>query len=280
MASSIQIQDGNPWWMSPDIWVVPGKDPNGTTGIPIAGKENYVWAKVHNIGIEPIVGAKVNFYWSNPAMGVLRSNSTLIGQAFVDLDSKESKDVLCLTPWIPTVVNNGHECIVVEAISNLTTLPNPPQDAFDPQIFDYIAQRNIQVIIFSPIMQFLFLPIQISASDRIPKKGTISVESGLLDTKHERIILSQFGFIQGKIQRLKENTFKYGISKFGGCHNSRESIDKHRLDFKLDENTSTSIFLHIEHVSKSKEMGYQILNLVERVDGKVVGGNSVLIIKQ
>jgi hypothetical protein len=77
MAAKIQIRDGNPWWLSQDIWVVPGDNPNGLPGRPIAGQTNYLWARTQNIGTLPISGANINFYWSNPATGVLRSNSTL-----------------------------------------------------------------------------------------------------------------------------------------------------------------------------------------------------------
>ncbi len=278
MAAKIQICDGNPWWVSPDIWVVPGNDPNGSIGSPVAGQSNYLWAKVHNVGNQLIEGAIINFYWSNPAMGVLRSNSTLVGFGFVDLEVGESKDVLCLTPWTPVVVNNGHECVVAEAITPLDPLPNPLQDAFDPPTFDQVAQRNLQVVVLSPLMQFMILPIQISASTRMAKSGKISIEIGNLGKEQVQTILAQLGF--EKLPRLKEETVRFGISQQGGCHSSKEAIDKCNLDFKLVEETSTGIFVHLEQSPKSKESGYQVLHLTESINGKVVGGNSILIIKK
>lgn len=55
MAVQLQIRDGDPWWMSPDIWVVPGNDPNGAPGQPIVGQDNYLWGassqqRVHGSG--------------------------------------------------------------------------------------------------------------------------------------------------------------------------------------------------------------------------------------
>ena len=38
MAVELLIRDGSPaWWESPDIWVVPGTDPSGAEGPPVAG---------------------------------------------------------------------------------------------------------------------------------------------------------------------------------------------------------------------------------------------------
>ena len=38
MAVALEIRDGNPWWyLSTDLWVVPGDDPDGTPGPPVAG---------------------------------------------------------------------------------------------------------------------------------------------------------------------------------------------------------------------------------------------------
>jgi hypothetical protein len=126
MPVQLLIRDGDPhWWNSPDIWVVPGNDPNGAPGQPVAGEAAFLWARVQNTGKDPATGATVKFYWSNPAAGVLRSNSTFVGSAFVSLNGGETKEVLCVIPWIPVVVNNGHECLVAEVIHPADPLPSP-----------------------------------------------------------------------------------------------------------------------------------------------------------
>lgn len=38
------------WWVSSNIWVVPGADPNGPPGSPVAGLPAYLWARVSNTG--------------------------------------------------------------------------------------------------------------------------------------------------------------------------------------------------------------------------------------
>ncbi len=147
MSTILEIRDGDPhWWASPDIWVVPGEDPNGSPGQPVAGEPAYLWGRVKNKGEEPVSGARVNFYWSNPALGVLRSNSTPVGTAFVDLDPGEAKDVLCVIPWIPQIVNNGHECLVAELIHSSDPLPSPLPDPFEPPIHNQVAQKNLTVL--------------------------------------------------------------------------------------------------------------------------------------
>lgn len=278
MAAKILIRDGNPWWLSQDIWVVPGNDPNGSKDSPIAGQQNYLWAKIHNVGNQYIEGAKINFYWSNPAVGLLRSNSTFIGSAFVDLEIGESKDVLCLTPWIPIVVNNGHECVIAEAITPLDPLPVPLPDDFDPPSFDQIAQRNLQVVVLSQAMQSAFLLIQISSSSRMKRIREITVEEAILDSEHERAILKEFGY--EKFRKLKKGSIKFGISRQGGCHSSKEAIGKYNLKLNLEGNNVVATFVHLELSSKNMEKGYQLLNVTEKVNGKIVGGNSVLIIKK
>jgi hypothetical protein len=85
VAVQLEIRDGDPWWMSPDIWVVPGDDPNGAPGQPIAGRDNYLWGRVRNTGATAASGIRVEFFWSNPATGVLRSNSTLVGYGYADV---------------------------------------------------------------------------------------------------------------------------------------------------------------------------------------------------
>ena len=36
MAVELEIRDGDPWYLSPDVWTVPGNDPEGPPGLPIA----------------------------------------------------------------------------------------------------------------------------------------------------------------------------------------------------------------------------------------------------
>src|SRR6218665_2877518 len=150
VSAQLEIRDGTPWWLSPDLWVVPGDDPSGAAGSPIAGQNNYLWARVRNTGDRAVSMARVDFFWSNPATGVLRSTSQQIGSplphppppgqqkltslsptpargvlrstsqqigsSFTDLAPGETKEVLCVSPWVPVIVNGGHECVVAQLV--------------------------------------------------------------------------------------------------------------------------------------------------------------------
>ena len=122
MSAALMIRDGEPsWWNSPDIWVVPGEDPNGTPGTPIARPDSLCLGAGAHIEGENVTNAQVNYWWSNPAAGVMRSTSTLIGTSSVSLNAGDVKEVLCVVPWVPVIVNNGHECLVAEVIHPVRT---------------------------------------------------------------------------------------------------------------------------------------------------------------
>jgi len=97
MSAQLVIRDGSPYWyLSPDIWVVPGNDPSGSPGNPIAGQTAYLWAQVAHTGSTDANGVSIDFYWANPALQVTRSNATLVGSAFTDVAAGGTQDALCL----------------------------------------------------------------------------------------------------------------------------------------------------------------------------------------
>ena len=144
MAVELEIRDGDPWWLSPDIWTVPG-DPLGPPGSPIVGQPTYLWAHVRNNGSSAVANATVRFYWANPSVGFDRNSAHLIGSSFVSLGPLSSADVLCLTAWIPEFVNSGHECVLAEAFhESLDALPASP--AFNVPTDRHVAQLNLSVV--------------------------------------------------------------------------------------------------------------------------------------
>lgn len=115
MPGQLEIIGGNPWWMSPDIWTVPGSNPEGAPGTPIAGQTCFLWARVRKYGNSRVSNATVRYYWANLAVGFDRNTAHLIGASNVNLTPGEMAKVLCLTPWISEFVNDGHECVLAEA---------------------------------------------------------------------------------------------------------------------------------------------------------------------
>lgn len=147
MAVELAIDDGNPWYLSPDIWVVPGADPNGAPGVPAVGQPAYLWARVHNRGTTAVTGATVRFYWANPSTVITPSTASLVGTSYVTLAPGEDREVLCLTPWLPTWVNDGHECLIATASAPSDPMPTlGPPDPFTPVSDRHQAQRNLDIV--------------------------------------------------------------------------------------------------------------------------------------
>lgn len=144
MSVQLEIRDGVPqWWLSPDIWVVPGNDPDGAPGRPVAGERAYLWARVTNHGTSNAENATVRFYWANPNVGFDRTTASFVGSAFVTLPPGGQSDVLCLAQWLPSYLNNGHVCILAE-----TSHPNdslPPSNVFNQATDRRVAQLNLNI---------------------------------------------------------------------------------------------------------------------------------------
>lgn len=141
------------FWESPDIWVAPG-EPAVTPDLPpshggsvVAGAPTTVYAHVWNLGMAPIAGVHVEFYWHDPSLGIDGSSANLIGVATVELGPRTSPTchrlVKCPSAWVPVMANGGHECLVVRVRSVGDGFgPNPWQ----PKLNRHVAQRNMSVV--------------------------------------------------------------------------------------------------------------------------------------
>jgi hypothetical protein len=179
MAVHLEIEDGNPaWYLSHDIWTVPGDDPEGLAGIPIIGSKCYLWARIHNKGTTPVNNATVRFYWANPSVGFDRNTANFIGTAFVSLAASETREVLCLTPWVPVFVNDGHECVLAEAFHSGAD-PLPASPAFNVPTDRHVAQRNLSVVkAFNSIFHMAF---EIHNSSRKARRFEIVTQVGKIE---------------------------------------------------------------------------------------------------
>jgi hypothetical protein len=133
------IPSGEAHWKSPDIWVE-SSDPLGQA---VAGEENFVHARVFNLGKAPSVPTRVDFYWADPSIGLGAEHMNRIGTEWVQLEAHSAQDVRCNTPWLPVLVNEGHECLKVNCTNPLL---DPIQHPFQPRIDRHAGQRNITVI--------------------------------------------------------------------------------------------------------------------------------------
>jgi hypothetical protein len=190
MSVLLEIQDGNPWYLSPDIWTVPN-DPNGAPALPEVGAPCFLWARVHNNGTERVDNATVRYYWANPAVGFDRTTANLIGTSFVSLDPGKVADVLCLTPWVPVFVNGGHECVLAEAFHNsLDPLPGTP--AFNVPTDRHVAQRNLSVIQMAG--QMFHLAFEVHNPRRT--EGTFSISAHMGEVAELRALQRTMGKLQ------------------------------------------------------------------------------------
>ena len=143
-----------PFWESPDIFILAGVDPPLAPARPpalgetaIAGRPNTIYAHVWNFGNAAANEVLVEFYWVNPSLGISSTSVNLIAQTVTALGAKGSGHshtlVKCPVAWIPTLVNGGHECLLVRIWDNPSDLPGQP--LFDASWNRHVAQRNIHV---------------------------------------------------------------------------------------------------------------------------------------
>ncbi|MGB3593409.1 MAG: hypothetical protein WA994_04500 [Ornithinimicrobium sp.] len=273
MNASLLIRDGDPWWMSPDIWTVPGSDPNGPAAPPAIGQSTFVWARVRNDGERALENIEIRFYWSNPATGVLRSNSTLVCVAFASIDVRESREVLCLTPWLPDGTNGGHQCLVAEAIHPYDPIPSPVPDAFTPRTHDQVAQRNIDLVQMA-VGMMLALPIQTATPARIARQGAFRL------IRHDEPLDDE----QIRLMGIEQLEFEPDLAVTAGLHRGPELScddfdDAQELVVELPPGHTETIHLALRTDEMAPDR-YCWLSVVEldRATKEEVGGVSFVII--
>ncbi len=133
------VPPGSPFWISPDIWVE-SSDPSGN---PVAGQPNTMVARVFNLGAFQASPVQVDFYWGDPSLGLTPASMHLIGTAWTDVPSLSSVVVPCPVPWVPVIVNDGHECAIVNVSS---WLADPIVAPFDAVADRHVGQRNLHVV--------------------------------------------------------------------------------------------------------------------------------------
>jgi hypothetical protein len=283
MSAHLLIHDSSPphWWVSPDIWVVPGTDPNGPPGSPIAGQPAYLWARVSNIGNVAANGTRVDFYWADPSGQMVVGVATQIGSAFVDLNPSgtpgDIQEALCLVPWIPVIVNLGHECVlaVAHGAGDTNPIPDPLPKGFpfDPPAHDQIAQLNLSVL-EAGLRLIAPLSISVAAIGRVDKQAHLAVEFG--HAVDERV-LAQLGLHD--VRPAQKNVVNVALSREPRCDEHPDPHGQHELEAHVPRGTAVPVFvaIHAKHLGHKE---YQLVHIVERVAGKVVGGVSYIVVNR
>ena len=138
------LPSGTPYWVSPFIWV-DSPDPSGR---PLAGAENFLVAQIFNLGAATAAPTKVDFFVFDPSVGLnpadLQAETPLFAATeWVEVQPMKSKIVTCATPWIPTYLNNGHECAFVNCDNHVL---DPLLQPFAPWSDRHVGQRNLAVL--------------------------------------------------------------------------------------------------------------------------------------
>jgi len=271
MSVKLLIRDGDPYWyLSPDIWVVPGNDPSGSPGDPIAGQTAYLWARVANTGSTDANGVRVDFYWANPTLQVTRSNATLVGSAFADVPAGGTQEVLCLVPWVPVMVNDGHECLVAVANHAGDPLPSPLPDAFDPPTYPQVAQKNLTVLVAT--MHATMLTLTISGLQRADKSVILTTEMGGELSASTLASLGLRGF-----RPAKKPAVEVGLDRDRRCVGDKDAIGKGKIELPVPRGTSTAVHVTVRARNLS-ENEYQLVQIVERSKDKVLGGLGLVVV--
>lgn len=270
----IEIRDGDPWWyLSPDIWVVPGDDPLGSVGTPIAGMPAFVWAHLTNHAAFAIPNVRVDFYWAVPTPQILRPANS-IGSAFADLaragDPGSEADVLCLTPWPVTMVNSGHECLIAEAVYPGSSVPGSL--AYFDAGYPEIAQKNLTVLAAS--MAALPLTITIAAGSRHRKLARLVIETG---QKLDPRSLRSLGLPRDL--RPAKGRVVAGLSARPRCAKGDAAVGEEKLSIEVAAGTAAAGYLTIG-AAELTEGEYALVNVLEfNGDGeRPVGGCAFVVV--
>jgi hypothetical protein len=266
--ADLLIRDGSPyWWESPDIWVVPGTDPNGPPGTPAAGDVAYVWARVQNTGMQDAVGVQLRFYWGNPSVQMFYSTLNLIGTAFADVAAGETQEVLCLVPWNVVAVNNGHECLVVVA-----SMPDDPPlpDAVDPPGYPNVAQRNLTLL--KTEKSDFRLTLTVTAPPREGKWVRIGSEIG---AELPEEALATMGLKEAR--PVAKPAVEVGFS-LKPITDPNEGIGEPELEVEVPAGRSVPVYLTVRGGTTLAAGEYQLVQVLERLDEQVLGGISFAVV--
>lgn len=275
MAVELWIDDGNPWYLSPDIWTVPSDDPNDPPGVPYANVSAYVWARVHNRGTSPVTNATVRFYWSNPASAINDSTAVLIGLSNVSLAAGETKPVLCVTPWIPQWVNNGHECLIAEAFAS--TDPLPARSAATPYnvpAWRQMAQKNLTIGYAMQKMAFYVHPF-LAGNFGQREKVELRARRAPLDLL--RPLLPGLGLTT--LPHEAEGVERFGVQPYR-CGDPLLERQRPEMTLTLPPRHQQGVALVVRLPEKFPPEGGALF-LVEQIEGdQVTGGVGVLILAE
>jgi len=274
LSVQLVVEDGSPnWWESTSIWVVPGSDPNGSPGVPVAGQSAYLWARVRNDGDTDVSAAQVDFWIANPSLQIRKSTATHIGSAYVDVPAAGSQDVLCLVPWHVTFLNGGHECAVVEVSSPADPLAPTPADpdVLDAPAYRQIAQRNLSVINVMA-RAGAHRMIGVNAGSRADKEVEIAVHVGGELSREQLALLG----LEGK-RHAGERRLTAQLSR--GPQSAEPRAREGKLQLTVPRGTSVPVYVELSAAEGLGPDEYAVIHVTEHAHGRVIGGYTTVAVR-
>jgi hypothetical protein len=272
MAIQLEVRDGVPhWWLSMDIWVVPGPDPNGAPGQATEGEPAFVWARVANNGTTTATNAVVNFLWANPNVGFDRTTAYPIGNTTVTLTPGQALDVLCPNTWLPSFVNDGHVCLLVETYHAQDPLTTGA--AFEVPTDRHVAQLNLNVLSTADWMLDALVEVHNPGEEELV--FWVEVQEGSLD-ELDPVVLKNYGL------SLEGLTSPGRLTRFGIVE---RFATLSRSDDEAKAAREVEVYVRPRHASVVRvaaefEGGAALVHVTQRLGEKrrIVGGASYLLL--
>ena len=278
--SDLVIDHGIPWWLSPDVWVVPATNPiEASPGeqSPLAGQQYLATANVRSQAAAGVQYGTVYFFWADPTLSITTMNAHAIGNSQVAVNAGQTQVTQCTTPWVPTLLadGSGHECLVAAVVEN--TGPGqvgPPPANLDGDNDPTVGQHNLGVVTMSPHLEGQFIyPFQIFNGDRVERAFEIMAERAPLEQARP--------FLRGlpggeQILKKPGKLGRFGIvTKPRPAPEECERPEQSVPDLKLEPHGKTWF-----SVVGTLEGGAALVHVTQRLDGRVIGGLSVLVLPE
>jgi hypothetical protein len=266
--SSLVIDHGNPPWLSPNVWVVPTSNPNEASPgevAPVVGSQYYAVANVRNTSESLVLNATVYFWWADPALRVITSvNAHLIGTSSVSVLGNASNTSLELTPWTPSFVNRGHECVIAAVVEGGGPPPNILDGANDPTV----AQRNLGVVKTGAMKKWRFAyPFQVCNPSRLEQSFSIHARKAPIEQAAP--LLKQN--VEVYARALKLGFVKAICPESEDFEHAKPVLE----DIRLAPFACTGFTL-----AGVLEEGQALIHVTQEIGNKIVGGLSVLVISE
>ncbi|WP_038713826.1 hypothetical protein [Burkholderia sp. lig30] len=262
--AGLVIDHGDPWWLSPNVWVTPISNPSEPSPgelSPIVGQKYYAAANVRNTTNADIYNATVYFYWANPALGIITSvNAVPIGTSSVTVYGGQSNNTLELKVWQPSFVNNGHECIIAAVVEG----QGPPPSVLDGDADPTVAQRNLGVVVASKMGLFHY-PFQVCNPRRIEQ--TFSIRARQAPSRDAAPFSKKLSIQAGQLRG-------HGFLR-ATCPDPSQYATAPRVieDVRVAPFTCTGFTL-----VGTLEAGSALLHVTQHARDRIVGGLSVLVV--